>query len=79
MEGLRYEAIPHSTDANSIIGGCRKVRGGGRLCGSLPATPSGGRDIKRITVAVRLMVNGSASSKIWSRATSEFDQSNPPQ
>ena len=24
MEGLRYEAIPHSTDADSIIGGCRK-------------------------------------------------------
>jgi Tfp pilus assembly protein PilV len=43
------------------------------------ATPSGGRDIKRITVAVRLMVSGSPSSKIWSRATSEFDRSNPPQ
>ena len=42
-------------------------------------TPTGGRDIKRITVAVRQMVSGSPGSKIWSRATSEFDQSNPPQ
>jgi Tfp pilus assembly protein PilV len=42
-------------------------------------TPSGGRAIKRITVAVRRMESGSPSTKIWSRATSEFDQSNPPQ
>ena len=42
-------------------------------------TPTGGRAIKRITVAVRQMVSGSPGSKIWSRATSEFDQSNPPQ
>jgi Tfp pilus assembly protein PilV len=37
------------------------------------------RSIKQITVAVRQMVSGSPGSKIWSRATSEFDQSNPPQ
>ena len=43
------------------------------------ATPSGGRNVKQITVAVRQMVSGSPGTKIWSRATSEFDQSNPPQ
>jgi Tfp pilus assembly protein PilV len=43
------------------------------------ATVPGGRDIKAITVAVRQMVSGSPDSKIWSRATSQFDQSNPPQ
>jgi hypothetical protein len=32
-----------------------------------------------MTVTVRQMISGSAGSKIWSRATSEFDQSNPPQ
>ena len=37
------------------------------------------RSIKRVTVVVRQMVSGSAGSKIWSRATSEFDQANPPQ
>jgi hypothetical protein len=42
-------------------------------------TPTGGRAIKQITVAVRQMVSGSPGAKIWSRATSEFDQSNPPQ
>ena len=42
-------------------------------------TPTGGRSIKRVTVTVRQMISGSAGSKIWSRATSEFDQSNPPQ
>lgn len=42
-------------------------------------TPSGGRAIKQVTVAVRQMISGSPGSKIWSRATSEFDQSNPPQ
>jgi Tfp pilus assembly protein PilV len=43
------------------------------------ATVPGGRDIKQITVAVRQMVSGSPGTKIWSRATSQFDQSNPPQ
>jgi hypothetical protein len=42
-------------------------------------TPATGRNIKKVTVAVRQMINGSPDSKIWSRATSEFDQSNPPQ
>ena len=43
------------------------------------ATPTGGRDIKKVTVAVRQMIGGSPGAKILSRATSEFDQSNPPQ
>ena len=42
-------------------------------------TPTGGRAIKQVTVTVRQMISGSPGSKIWSRATSEFDQSNPPQ
>jgi hypothetical protein len=42
-------------------------------------TPSGGRAIKRVTVTVRQVISGSAATKIWARATSEFDQSNPPQ
>lgn len=43
------------------------------------ATVPGGRNVKQITVAVRQMVSGSPGTKIWSRATSQFDQSNPPQ
>jgi type II secretory pathway pseudopilin PulG len=42
-------------------------------------TPTGGRDGKRMTVVVRRMVSGSADAKVWARATSEFDQANPPQ
>jgi len=41
--------------------------------------PATGRSIKLVTVTVRQMISGSPGSKIWSRATSEFDQSNPPQ
>ena len=40
---------------------------------------AGGRTVKQVVVTVRRMVNGSPDSKIWSRVTSEFDQSNPPQ
>ena len=43
------------------------------------ATVAGGRDVKALTVVVRQMIGGSPGSKIWSRATSQFDQSNPPQ
>ena len=42
-------------------------------------TPTGGRSIKRVTITVRQMISGSAGTKVWGRATSEFDQSNPPQ
>ena len=42
-------------------------------------TPTGGRTVKRMVVLTRQMVNGTPGAKIWARATSEFDQSNPPQ
>lgn len=45
----------------------------------IPVPPAGGRSIKKITVTVRRIVGGLPSTKIWSRATSEFDRSNPPQ
>ena len=40
---------------------------------------AGGREVKQVVVTVRRMVSGAPDSKIWSRVTSEFDQSNPPQ
>jgi type II secretory pathway pseudopilin PulG len=43
------------------------------------STPTGGRAVKEITVTVRRVTSGTPSSQIWSRATSEFDQANPPQ
>jgi Tfp pilus assembly protein PilV len=44
------------------------------------ATPSnGGRAVKQVVVIVRRMDNGTPSAKIWGRATSEFDQANPPE
>ena len=42
-------------------------------------TPTGGREVKKVTVAVRQVLDGVAQTKIWSHATSEFDQANPPQ
>jgi hypothetical protein len=42
-------------------------------------TPSGGRAVKKIVVITRQIVSGTVGAKIWGRATSEFDQSNPPQ
>ena len=70
--------------------GCGRVRHADLDGARQPAVPGGhlhrlarrrpeGEPIKQITVAVRQMVSGSPGSKIWSRATSEFDQSNPPQ
>ncbi len=44
------------------------------------ATPSGGgRTVKEVTVVVRKVVSGTVGAGIWARATSAFDQSNPPQ
>jgi hypothetical protein len=42
-------------------------------------TPSGGRQVKNITVAVRLYSGATPSSQVWARATTTVDQSNPPQ
>lgn len=42
-------------------------------------TPSGGgRAVKSVTVVVRRVVDGVASTKIWGRAMSVVDQANPP-
>jgi len=42
-------------------------------------TPAGGRALKEVTVVVRRVESGTVTTHIWSRATSDFDQANPPQ